>query len=523
MDIRSGTARRRGLALAVLAGVLGGLSLTTPAVATEGAVLGAGQADVIKDSYIVVLARPGVDASSLTARHGGRVEHRYTAALNGYAAIMTERQAKRLAADPAVAYVAADRTVRADTEQLYPPSWGLNRVDQGYTVPPSSRYIYSTTASNVNAYILDTGINMTHTDFGGRAVSGIDTVDNDADATDCNGHGTHVAGTVGGSAYGVAKGVDLIGVRVLDCFGNGSYAGVIAGVDWVTANHVKPAVANMSLTGGGYAPLDTAVANSIAAGVTYTLSAGNNGADACDYSPARTPAAITVAATDGFDIRADFSNYGSCVDIFAPGVDITSAWVGGNTAGNTISGTSMAAPHVAGAAALYLSGTPTATPADVRGVLNILATPGTITNPGAGSPSKMLKTPGSPFAPFGSATNGTDSTLPDGGAAIDQQITFNTAPATASATSVVGVHLVHQDLSEVSVRLIAPDGSVYPLINQGASSGTGMASGYMVNLSSEQKSGTWKLRVQDHVTGDTGYLSTFSLHLDAPANFWQIN
>jgi subtilisin family serine protease len=507
-----------------MAGIVGGLSLTTPAfAAAEGTVVGAGQADVIKDSYIVVF-KDGVknSADSVAARHGGNVKHRFVAALDGYSATMTEKQAKRVAADPSVAYVSADRKVQMATEQVNPPSWGLNRIDQGYVVPPSNRYIYSTTASNVHAYVLDTGINMTHTDFGGRAVSGIDTVNNDADASDCNGHGTHVAGTIGGSAYGVAKGVSLVGVRVLDCAGNGSYAGVIAGVDWVTANAIKPAVANMSLTGGGYTALDTAVQNSIASGVTYAVAAGNNNLDACGFSPARVPEAITVAASDNMDRRASFSNFGACADIFAPGVGITSAWIGSTTATNTINGTSMATPHVAGNAALLLAGSPTATPADIFNWMRIGSTPGTITDV-AGSPNRMLKTHGSPYAPSGSATAGTDITVPDAGAAVDSTINFYGPGGNASATSVVGVHIVHQDLSQVSVKLIAPDGSVYPLINQGSTTGTAMASGYMINLSSEAKNGSWKLRVQDHVTGQTGYLSTFALYLEAPANFWQIN
>jgi hypothetical protein len=242
----------------------------------------------------------------------------------------------------------------------------------------------------VHAYIIDTGIRFTHTTFGGRAVSGRDTVDNDNDATDCNGHGTHVAGTVGGSQYGVAKGVALVGVRVLDCNGSGTTAGVVAGVDWVTANAIKPAVANMSLGGGLDTTLDNAVAGSIASGVTYGIAAGNSNANACNFSPARVPAAITVGATDINDNRASFSNFGTCVDIFAPGVNITSSWLTSDTATNTISGTSMATPHVVGVAALIASANPSFTPQQVRDRMVADATTGVVVNPGTGSPNRLL-------------------------------------------------------------------------------------------------------------------------------------
>jgi subtilisin family serine protease len=248
----------------------------------------------------------------------------------------------------------------------------------------------------VNAYIIDTGIRFTHNEFGGRAGSGFDAVDGGA-ADDCNGHGTHVSGTVGGSTYGVAKNVHLVAVRVLDCGGSGTTAGVIAGIDWVTANHVSPAVANMSLGGGASTTLDNAVVAAIASGVSFAVAAGNGnflgiGVNACNSSPARVPAALTVGATNKNDKRASFSNFGSCVDLFAPGVDITSSWYSSNTATNTISGTSMSSPHVAGVAALYLQGNPGASPATVSAALIANATTGVVTSPGAGSPNRLLFT-----------------------------------------------------------------------------------------------------------------------------------
>jgi subtilisin family serine protease len=251
-------------------------------------------------------------------------------------------------------------------------------------------YTYPNTAPNVHAYIIDTGILITHTDFGGRASVGTDTVGDGYNGIDCNGHGTHVAGTVGGATYGVAKGVTLLAVRVLNCAGSGTYSGVIAGIDWVTANAIKPAVANMSLGGGFSQAMNDAVTRSMNSGVTYAIAAGNSSADACGYSPASTPGALTVGATDSSDNEAYFSNYGTCLALYAPGVDITSDWNSSTTATNTISGTSMASPHVAGAAALYLSVNPAASAADVLSALVANATPGVVVGASPGSPNLLL-------------------------------------------------------------------------------------------------------------------------------------
>jgi subtilisin family serine protease len=278
------------------------------------------------------------------------------------------------------------------TDTQTPATWGLDRIDQR-NLPLSNSYTYPTGASNVTAYIIDTGMRLTHSQFSGRAVSGYDAVDGGS-ADDCNGHGTHVAGTVGSTTYGVAKLVRLVAVRVLDCSGSGTTSGVVAGIDWVTAHHMagRPAVANMSLGGGVSSALDTAVANSIADGITYAVAAGNSNANACNSSPSRVAAAITVGATTNADARASYSNYGTCLDLFAPGSSVTSAWFTSDTATNTISGTSMAAPHAAGAAALYLAANPTATPSAVRDALVNAATTGIVTNPGTGSPNRLLYT-----------------------------------------------------------------------------------------------------------------------------------
>jgi subtilisin family serine protease len=424
------------------------VATATPAMAAEpvGPIRAAGGATAVADSYIVVFKDSAVgrdavsdNAERLVGRHGGAVARTYGAALRGFEVRVGAKAAARIAADPAVAYVEQNHTVTISGTQANPPSWGLDRIDQR-NLPLNNSYTYPNTASNVRAYVIDTGVLYGHNDFGGRAVSGFDAVDGGS-ADDCNGHGTHVAGTVGGSAYGVAKGVQIVGVRVLNCQGSGTNAQVVAGIDWVTANAVKPAVANMSLGGGANSSIDTAVTNSINSGITYAVAAGNgdflgNRQDACNYSPARVASAITVGATQNNDAAASFSNFGTCVDILAPGVNITSAWYTGNTATNTISGTSMASPHVAGAAALVLSANPSWSPQQVRDSLVNSATPNVVTNVGTGTPNRLLYVvndgtpPVNDFSVSVSPTSG--STAPGGSVTT----TVNTATTNGSAQSV---------------------------------------------------------------------------------------
>jgi len=349
----------------------------------------------IAGSYIVVFkdgtVGEAVEAAIAEAAQAPetRLHYRYTEVLNGFAAELPERAVQALLRNPHVAYVEVDQVVTIDATQS-PATWGIDRIDQR-ALPLSNSYTYTNTGAGVTAYIIDTGILISHTEFGGRASIGFDAYG--GNGIDCNGHGTHVAGTVGGNTYGVAKGVSLVAVRVLDCAGSGTTSGVIAGVNWVTSNHTTgPAVANMSLGGGASTSLDTAVKNSIADGVTYAIAAGNSNRDACRFSPARVPTAITVGATTNTDARASYSNYGACLDIFAPGSSITSAWYTSITATNTISGTSMATPHVAGAAALYKQANPSATPQQVRDALVNNATPNVVTNAGLKSPNKLLYT-----------------------------------------------------------------------------------------------------------------------------------
>jgi len=400
---------RTPLAVGLVAGLVTALALPAGAAAAApaGDVRLAAGAQAVPGSYVVVLKESAVDragsaraalavprtATGLAGRYGATVKRTYSAALAGFEAAMDAATAARLAADPAVAYVEQNSVVSIAATQTG-ATWGLDRIDQRAR-PLNSTYNYADSAgTGVTAYIIDTGIRLTHSQFTGRVRSGRDTVNNDNDATDCNGHGTHVAGTVGGTTHGVAKRVSLVAVRVLSCSGSGSLAGVIAGIDWVTSDHAAgaPAVANMSLGGGASSSLDSAVTRSIADGVSYAIAAGNSNANACNASPARTPNAITVGSTTSTDARSSFSNFGTCLDIFAPGSSITSAWYTSNTATNTISGTSMATPHVAGAAALYLSGNRSATPAQVTSALTGNSTTNAVTNAGSGSPNRLLYT-----------------------------------------------------------------------------------------------------------------------------------
>lgn len=385
------TARRFGALIPAIALAAGLQFATSPTAhsAPIGDLRLAPTATAVQNSWIVVLK----DGTTRAADLGVTPNHTYRNALQGFSASMSDAKAAKLSADPRVAYVQQNATVRINETQNS-ATWGIDRIDQR-NLPLSKTYTYNTNASNVTAYIIDTGIRTSHSEFGGRASVGTDTVGGGQNGQDCNGHGTHVAGTVGGKTYGVAKGVKLVAVRVLDCQGSGTTAGVIAGIDWVTANAKKPAVANMSLGGGADAALDNAVKKSIASGVSYSIAAGNGNflglpMNACNYSPARVPEAITVGATDNTDRRASFSNYGTCLDLFAPGVNITSSWKDSDTATNTISGTSMATPHTAGVAALYLATHATATPVQVRDALVNGATSGKVQDPRTGSPNKLL-------------------------------------------------------------------------------------------------------------------------------------
>ncbi|HEY0996115.1 MAG TPA: S8 family serine peptidase [Gemmatimonadaceae bacterium] len=367
-----------------LAACAGEDTITQAAVAPDGAAAPAyvaGNGDVIPGRFIVTL-RDGASPAAVAREHGVAPDFVYTSVLNGFAGSISDAARAGLLRDARVARVEQDGIAYASTTQSG-ATWGIDRIDQR-ALPLSSTYSYTATASNVYAYIIDTGIRFSHSEFGGRATSGYDAVDGGS-ADDCNGHGTHVAGTVGGANYGVAKGVNLVAVRVLDCSGSGSWSGVIAGMDWVAQNHRSPAVANMSLGGGASTSVDDAAKRMIASGVATGIAAGNGNQggraqDACNYSPSRVAEAMTIGATTQSDVKTSWSNYGNCVDWFAPGYQIKSSWYTSDVATNTISGTSMATPHVVGVAALYLAGNPSATPQQVRDALYAATTKGIVTS-----------------------------------------------------------------------------------------------------------------------------------------------
>jgi subtilisin family serine protease len=348
-------------------------------------------AEVVDGQYIVALRKPADKSvaslsESVVSRYGGQVVRTYQAALDGFVLKATEAQARKLAADPAVELVEADTLVYPAETRWY-PIWNLDRIDQRTSVLDDEYTFPDSAGTGVHAYILDSGIRTSHREFGGRATVGFDVFDDGWNGQDCNvdGHGTHVAGTVGGATYGLAQNASLVSVRVLGCAGPGTTSGVIAGIDWVTASAQHPAVANMSL-GGGFSTLENqAVARSVAAGITYVVSAGNSDANACNYSPASEPTAITVGASNSSDERArgwggtdPGSNHGTCLDLFAPGENIRSAFNSTDGATRAHRGTSMASPHVAGAAALLLAEEPTLTPAQVAQRIVAASTAGTL-------------------------------------------------------------------------------------------------------------------------------------------------
>ncbi|MDA0171325.1 S8 family peptidase [Solirubrobacter taibaiensis] len=442
----SGSPNRRRLTRAAGLAAVSMLVATASASAADGQIRGENAKNAIEDSYIVVLdddvakSKASKVINTLTDEHDADLNYRYTSSVQGFAAEMTREEALELSEDPTVAYVEQDRTVKALGTQAPTPSWGLDRLDQR-DLPLNNSFTYPNTGAGVTAYIIDTGIRTSHSDFGGRASWGVNTT-GDGNNTDCNGHGTHVAGTVGGSQYGVAKGVKLIAVKVLTCSGSGSYSGVMAGVDWVTNHHPagQPAVANMSLGGyGANTSVENAVRNSIADGVTYAIASGNSNDNACNYTPARVDEAITVNSTNSGDARSYFSNWGTCTDIFAPGESITSAWHTSDTATNTISGTSMAAPHVAGAAALVLGASPQATPQAVRDRLVADATQNKVGNPGTGSPNRLLYTAASatdgPWAGTGTATTTVTADGTSGNAVLNYSVVGSSGNWTFSNTA----------------------------------------------------------------------------------------
>lgn len=383
--------------VAALFAVVGLSPSIASAQPSQGMIYNAGRPGAIKNRYIVVLKDTPQDSKAtnktindLSKRYKGNVKHAFKQSFKGFVSEMSAANARQLAKNPKVMFMEQDATAKSDATQTNLTTWGLDRIDQR-ALPLSTTFTYpDTSASDTTAYVIDSGIRLTHSQFGGRATSGWDFVDNDADASDCSGHGTHVAGTIGGSNYGIAKDINLVSVRVLNCNNSGTYSSIIAAIDWVTAHADGPAVANMSLGGVNSLALDNAVQKSVAAGITYVVSAGNKNADACTQSPARTADAITVAASNETDQRWTSSNYGACVDIFAPGTLIRSSYGTSDTATARMTGTSTATPHVSGVAALIIAANPSYSPAQVTDTLLSNATTEVLSNLDENSPDRLL-------------------------------------------------------------------------------------------------------------------------------------
>ncbi|HET8661336.1 MAG TPA: S8 family serine peptidase [Micromonosporaceae bacterium] len=529
---RLATAAIFAAAIATVGAVPGvGIALTgaagpQPAGAAAPGQIRSGGAQVIAGSYLVVL-RDNTAAdrvAELATSRGARIGHRYSAALHGFEVATDEATAQRLAAHPAVSYVERNSVHQIDTgrtpmatatptggTQLNAP-WGLDRIDQRF-LPLNGTYTYPNNGAGVRIYVMNTGIRFTHVEFGGRAVSGRDVIDNDNDASDCNGLGTHLAGIAGGITYGVAKSATLVAVRLVNCQGSASIAQVVAGIDWVTANAVKPAVALLTVGGSASATFDAAVRNSIASGVTYVVAAGSSNSDACNFSPGRVAEAITVSASDASDNKTSFTNFGTCVDMFAPGVSITSAWYTSNTATSTISGTSTAAAHVAGGAALLLAASPTWSPAQVAAGLNTNATLNAVNNAGTGTPNRLLYVRFAPPNPC-SRANGANVAVPDfPNPAVTSTVTVSGCARVPSTAATVEVHILHPFRGDLQIDLLAPDGSAYRLLSPSADSGDDIHTTFVVNLSAELAGGSWRLRVADCRTGNTGQIDGWALNL----------
>nr|WP_245614160.1 S8 family peptidase [Actinokineospora inagensis] len=499
--------------------------MAAAAAATTAGVAGAQQAEGVvvqahqhhSGQYIVVLnsgahAAATGEAASLTQRYGGDVTDTYSVTLNGFSVRnLSEQQARRLAADPSVKAVYQDGTAHATSDQLNPPSWGLDQIDQK-TTTLDKKYTYPNQGEGVTVYTIDSGVYAAHTEFEGRASYGYDFLDNDTDASDCYFHGTHVAGTIAGKTVGVAKKAKVVAVRSLDCKGSGPDSATVSAMEWVAKNAVKPAVVNMSLGMDTLGVGDDQVKAMVAKGIVVVLSAGNAGQDACGVSPARVPEAITVGWFNQDRTRG--GNYGRCIDLFAPGGNIYSSDNTGKYRNS--SGTSMAAPHVTGAAALYLAANPSATPAQVSDALVRSATPNLVSNPGTDSPNKLLYVGdiggGTPPSTCAAKGNDDDVAIPDAGTAVGTSVTQDSCDGKASATLGVRVDIDHTYTGDLAIDLVGPSGKSYPLKpSGGVGESGGVHQSFTVDASAETANGTWKLSVRDVYQFDVGTLTGWSI------------
>ena len=467
----------------------------------------------LKDGAAASAAEVRSTSQSLASAYGGRLDAVFSASFQGFLAWdMTATEARRLAADPKVARVFQNGTTRALDVQDN-ATWGIDRVDQR-DLPLDTKYNYNTTASNVTVYVTDTGIKTGLADFEGRASVGADFVT--SDGQDCHGHGTHVAGTIGSKTYGVAKKAKLVSVKMLgvNCGNSAPDSAGVQAIEWITANGVKPAVVNASWTFDSADIGDQAISGMLAKGIQLIAASGNSSTDACGTGPANIPEIVTVNATDNRDARASFSNYGSCTDLFAPGNNITSLGLTGSAA--NMSGTSMASPHVAGVAALYLASNTTASPQALRDAIVNGATSGKVTNAGTGSPNKLLYsligggTEPPPTCTGG--TNGSDVAIPDNNTAITSDIALSNCTGNATSTTAVKVDINHTYTADLKVELVGPSGRAFLLhAPAGIGSAAGIHQTYTVDASAEAKTGTWKLRVTDIYRHDTGVIDAWTL------------